>query len=374
MTSVDRSTYRKLINDVIGDVPEKAEIENIAPEGYQNWILRAQQEICKRLKIYEQYALTFTLNVIDYPLQDRPIVTAATNATPIAVTSASHGLANLDRINMRDIEGNTNANGAMQLSAVATNSFSLNKYADVESASNATPINIASTNHPFSTGDIITITGILGNTAANVTNNAITVVDPDNFTLDAVAGNGDYISGGIALKQVAGSGAYTYGGQYWKTSELPTYVKNVVGVRRTWGNIYRPVKMVGEVDLLNDQIFESTFGLSRSGYSVPIEASFITINGLRYFHLFARPLATENVVLICQIEVVPDRFSTFDVASQVILRSTYDEATKSYVKSKMYERIGDINKMMLHQNAFEQHIKLQKTNSVGSTRIAITYR
>jgi hypothetical protein len=64
-------------------------------------------------------------------------------------------------------------------------------------ATNATPIVIFSPNHGLVTGTLITITGVLGNTAANVTNNPITVIDENSFSLDAVAANGLYASGGV---------------------------------------------------------------------------------------------------------------------------------------------------------------------------------
>lgn len=63
-------------------------------------------------------------------------------------------------------------------------------------ATNATPIVIYSPNHNLTTGMLVTITGVTGNTAANVTNNAVTVIDANSFSLDAVAGNGTYAGGG----------------------------------------------------------------------------------------------------------------------------------------------------------------------------------
>lgn len=373
-TSVDRSTYNQLIDDITADVSNKAEADQISLQQYRNWILRAEQEICKRLKIYEQYALTMAEGIVDYPLRDRPLITAATNATPIEITSASHGLVADDRINIRDIEGNVAANGSMQINTAATNTFTLNEYADIESATVATPINVTTkTEHGWSTGDTVTISA--ENDGVPFTDTLpITVVDIFNFTLDGSTGISGWTSGGVATKLSTGSGAYTYGGQYWKTNELPTYVKNVVGIRRTWGNIYRPVHMVGEVDLLNDQIFESTFGLARSGYSVPVEASFININGQRYFHLFSRPLSTEDCLLICQIEIVPERHFTDNVSSQIALRSTYNEAIKNYAKAKLYEKLGDGNKVGYYEDRFEKQIRSHKQNSVGTTRITMSYR
>ena len=372
-TSLDRSTFNQIIDDAIADVSNKEQAEQISPEQYRNWILRAEQELCKRLNIFEQYAFTMEEDVIDYPVQDRPLITAATNASPSVITAAAHGLEDDDRINIRDVEGNTAVNGAMQVSSVTTDTFRVNKYADITDASNETPINIAAENHPFETGDLVTITGVLGNTAANVTDNAVTKVDADNFTLDAVAGNGDYTSGGVAVKRVAGSGTYLYGGQFWKTNELPTYVRNIAGIRRAWGNVYRPVHMVGEVDLMNDQTFGSMFGLGLSSYSNPIEASFITVDGQRYLHFISRPIEDASSILICKIEVVPERFFTANLASKITLRSTYNEAIKAYVKSKLYEKLGGGTQVSFYNGLFESQIKLLKGITVGSTRIKMSY-
>ena len=51
------------------------------------------------------------------------------------------------------------------------------------------------TPHGLTSGDTVTITGVVGNTAANGTFQ-ITVVDADEFQLDGVLGNGAYVSGG----------------------------------------------------------------------------------------------------------------------------------------------------------------------------------
>jgi hypothetical protein len=65
----------------------------------------------------------------------------------------------------------------------------------VASASNSSPIQVKSLSHGLTTGAHVTIAGVTGNTAANGTW-AITVVDPDNFTLTGSSGNGAYLSGG----------------------------------------------------------------------------------------------------------------------------------------------------------------------------------
>jgi hypothetical protein len=49
---------------------------------------------------------------------------------------------------------------------------------------------------PLDNGSLVTISGVLGNTNCNVTNNAIVVLTPTTFSLTAVAGNAAYVSGG----------------------------------------------------------------------------------------------------------------------------------------------------------------------------------
>ncbi|WP_437203131.1 beta-1,3-glucanase family protein [Planctomicrobium sp. SH664] len=63
------------------------------------------------------------------------------------------------------------------------------------SASNAGPIVVNSPNHGLTTGDVVTIRGELGNTAANGTFQ-VTVVDLNNFSLNGSHGNGADNGGG----------------------------------------------------------------------------------------------------------------------------------------------------------------------------------
>lgn len=83
----------------------------------------------------------------------------------------------------------------------------------ITGATNATPIVITSNSHGLSTDDIVTISGVGGNTAANGTFR-ITVTGATTYTLQTLAG-----------ANVAGSGAYTSGGTW--------YLGNYVGSRAT---------------------------------------------------------------------------------------------------------------------------------------------
>lgn len=53
------------------------------------------------------------------------VITGATNATPIVVTSNNHGLSVNDHVTVNDVGGNTAANATFVVSAVSTNTFTL---------------------------------------------------------------------------------------------------------------------------------------------------------------------------------------------------------------------------------------------------------
>lgn len=65
----------------------------------------------------------------------------------------------------------------------------------ITGASNASPIVITSASHGLATGDIVTIVGVLGNTAANGTW-TVTKIDANTFSLNSSTGNGAYTSAG----------------------------------------------------------------------------------------------------------------------------------------------------------------------------------
>lgn len=69
----------------------------------------------------------------------------------------------------------------------------------VNGATNATPIVISTTaSHLFSTGDVVSVSGVTGNTAANGSWTII-VIDATHFSLTTSVGSGAYVSGGTAI-------------------------------------------------------------------------------------------------------------------------------------------------------------------------------
>jgi hypothetical protein len=84
-------------------------------------------------------------------------------------------------------EGALMANGTGSLSKLDTGA--------VAGASNASPIVITSAGHGLQTGTRVTVAGVLSNTAANGTF-TVSRIDADRFSLDGSAGNADYTAGG----------------------------------------------------------------------------------------------------------------------------------------------------------------------------------
>ncbi len=144
-------------------------------------------------------------------------VTNATNTPNIEITTASpHGYLTGQGVRVMGVEGNFHANGLFTVTVTASNKFLTNGAAGdgaytgggitqrialkVTNATNASPIVITtSSNHGYTTGDRISISGVGGNTAANEVW-YITVVDLDKFSLDESTGNGTYTSGGLSQK------------------------------------------------------------------------------------------------------------------------------------------------------------------------------
>lgn len=109
----------------------------------------------------------------------------------------------------------------------------------ITGASNTLPITITATNHGFKSGQKVNIVGVAGNTAANGTW-VVTVVDPNNFTLNGSGGSGVYTSGGIAVNLDWG------GCSVWLSPDNSTYVQigKMYGPSRM-GNYTAPLGILG---------------------------------------------------------------------------------------------------------------------------------
>ncbi len=136
-------------------------------------------------------------------------VSGATNATPVVITTNSpHGLQTGMQVTISGVLGNTAANGIFTVSVIDAANFSLNgSIGNGAWTSGGTVVpNIitiqTASPHGLQTGMQVSISGVLGNTAANGTF-TVTVIDAKTFILDGGCGNGIWTAGGTVSTGIA---------------------------------------------------------------------------------------------------------------------------------------------------------------------------
>lgn len=86
-----------------------------------------------------------------------------------------------------------------QLRTLLNPSATLGSAVNVTGATNATPVVVSATAHGLASGDIALVQSVGGNTNANGIHR-VTVSDANTFSLDDVAGNAAYTTGGTVIK------------------------------------------------------------------------------------------------------------------------------------------------------------------------------
>ncbi len=92
---------------------------------------------------------------------------------------------------------------------------------EITAATNASPIVLTSTSHGRTAGDVVTVAGVAGNTAANGTWQ-VSVTDANTLSLNNSSGNGSYTSGGLlsvanvmVFQATAGNSVANYNWNEW---------------------------------------------------------------------------------------------------------------------------------------------------------------
>ena len=366
------STYVNLIDDLREEVTDER-LSALADEQIQHWINRAQERVSDLVQVKEEWILRLKVGVTKYPVQDRPVITNATNATPIVVTSTAHGLSDDNRVTIRGVLGNVAANGRFQLKNTQANSMELNLFADITNASNDSVIIITTAvAYPFASGSTVTISGVTGNTAANGTF-LITALTTTTFSIPA-SGNGAYISGGLVLQQAAGSAVYTAGGRLWKDDELPVFLKDVRKGQRTWSNTFNPIIETRDMDWMIDQIQQdSAVQLYYTDYGSPKFGSFGEVGGARYYLVYPAATYAQDATLFGSIRVVARLYDQDPLTTTLILPSNYDDVLKIYTKMKIFEWLKDGQARADALTEFNGAINQLRLRIPSHPRIRITY-
>lgn len=135
-------------------------------------------------------------------------ITGITNANPAQVTSPLHGLVTGTHVIVRNVNGMTQVNNQdYVIDVINANNFdlySLSNAGIISFADTTNPCKITSIAHGLATNDFVMIQQVNGMVNLNNISYQITVVDPDNFTLNGIDATGfpAYVSGGFWAKSV----------------------------------------------------------------------------------------------------------------------------------------------------------------------------
>lgn len=125
-------------------------------------------------------------------------ITNASNATPVVITAANHGLKTGQRVHIAGVAGNTAAN------CVGDEMFYVDAQTiDLQDATNASPVVFSTypVSHKLNPGDVVRIEGVSGNSGANNTTatpswTVASTPSATTFTCTGCNGTGGYDGGG----------------------------------------------------------------------------------------------------------------------------------------------------------------------------------
>jgi hypothetical protein len=349
-----RSTYDQILDSVLAELNEDSKLASLTPDEAIWWILKAQERICQMANIQEEYQLRYSSPNIDYPLQDRPPITAVTAiGTPISITSAGHGLAVNDNIFIRDVLGSEAANGRFRVSAVADqDNFTIKRFGRITAISDADDPVITSKDHPFLTGDSVTISEVQGATEVNGTFPA-TKIDKDRFSVDIgpVARN-PYTGGGIVVADTSNTVAFAGGGRYWKEDEVPTHVAVLQDSTLEYSGVIHTVKVRTFYDLEREKT-----GIIDYNYLYPTRMALGNKNGRKYLRIDPKTSADGDLNLLFTIQVVPEHHMNDTGGMTILLPSEHNAAIEEYLKAKIYSsRLKDPKMAVFHMDEFARRV------------------
>ncbi len=365
----DRSTYQHVIDMAFAGMPNTERLAEIPDSTFILWILRAEQEICNAMHVTDEYALDLrsTFDVVRFV--ENPVISAYSGGY---LTSTAPGLAVGDRIYFDRMHGLADIYGKCEVTEVPNaNSFTAKQCIDISGATNASPIVVTSIlDHELAVGDSVTISGVLGNTAANGTF-TISEVTRTTFTLQGSTGNAEYTSGGKALKTLALSSSFIGGGRFYRTHELPTYLGSVQAMVFTDGAYIGTLSREDERALIDSRsALSRSLGGAWAGY-YPTKFGCYEQNGTRYLRIWPEPRADMTVSVFGQLQVQPTKFATDELGALIHLRPEYEPLIIKYVEAML---ATDARQRVGLYNAFRNGILVQTTEKPVTKRMRITYQ
>lgn len=371
-----KSTYRQIIDDVLGDLNADEALARKTEASFINDILRAEQAICREYPVDEQYTVRLTSGISEYSIHDRPAITGVTAATPPVVTSASHGLSDGDVINIRDVQGITGINGRRQITYIGANLFSLKEFQRIDGitydSSTTTATVTTEEIHGWSTGNTITLanTGDAGLNGSVV----ITVTGVKTFTYTPLGEpvSYSYSGGATATKNATGTGTWTSGGRYWKEGEIPTHITNFRYGLRTYQGLQHRIDFVTEDEIVHESDWNwQNYALGAQ--CTPEWAAHIRKNGVRMIWFYTPPEADHDAVLYGRMQITPNLYYADPTTAYIHLESLYDDTIKAYLRSKAYGFMKMPKEAAQEMQLFNAELRRLKLIRPMDNRIAMVY-
>lgn len=354
MPTYARSSYAELRNNIWQDIRRNSELALVTSEALIGWVLRAEEEICKSCIIREEYRLRYSAGTVDYFLQDRPPITGVSaTGSPITITSAAHGLAVDDNIYIRDVQGAVNANGRMRVATVPdANSFTIKRFGRITGISDDAEPVVTSRDHPFVTGDSVTISDVLGATEVNGTW-AATKIDQDTFSVDILgATRNAYTSGGIAVAATTNSTTYDGGGRYWKEDELPTHIGTLMDSSILHSGYTAEVTAGDFLDVERHR-----YDTLNDTYTYPTRMALGAKDGKKFLRIDPKTTDGGDLDLLYRTTVIPRNHYDDAIDMSILLPTEHDAAIGEYVKEKLYNSVfKEPEAALFHQTMFLKHI------------------
>jgi hypothetical protein len=384
-----KSTYGDLYDAITFEIADPR-TDKIPRDAFQGWIIDAQRKVCELVNVGDYYRLFTKIGVADYPFQDRPPITNATNTTPIVITAVGHGLTTGDRIFIRDVRGNTAANGYFQVTVLTSDTFSLFGWVDINSTtgqtiSTSTDIGIRSGVQAVTAGAVTVkyssplssdtyaldarfydsngawVMSVLYS-AKDANGFTITIPDAGTLTYVAVESVEVTISGTTTtvLTSTVGNGTYTGGGRFWRSDEIPTMFKDFEPLERIYGD-YRPRVEMREFDYIQrERKYDLDTLRTYSEYDAPACASIHDSGGGKVLTFYPDPVLAEQVNMNGYIQVHSKDYYSDSETTPIILPQDYDELIVFWVKMKAYERMREVQSKIEMLAMFDDAIKTMR--------------
>jgi len=398
-----KSSYVQIADDALFDIND-SKTDAIPENAFIGWIIEAERRICEEYDVRETYQLGLNAGVEEYNIQDRPNISGVSNTTPIVITAVGHGLTTGDRVLIRDVRGNTAANGTFQVTVLTADTFQLFGWVDVEGSGTTiseNAIGIRSAVQAVTAG-VLTVTyssplssstyaldarfydsdgsWVLSTVYSSKTASTFTITIPDTGTLTYVAieAVSVTVSGSVTttLANTIGSGTYTGGGKFWRDDEIPTYFRpsSFEPMQRSWSTYKPEIRIVDVEEFTRQSSADALMSISYSDMDAPFMAMEKIENGERILEFHPEPVSSHYVTVSGKVQINARRYQTDDRDCYIQLPMNFDEAITAFLKAKIYYHIKQYELSAVQEGLAKTALGRLRLNKQSHPRMNVSWK